>query len=159
MAAATRTFTVMDTPPRVWTVLSDLPRWNRLFGMDDARKRGWGDRFALQSAPARGGRLTMTDAEGRAFQEWEIEEWIPGQKLRLASRKTLCANTMAEMESVIEASILPISALETQVELRFNAKFSHPVWSLMLALIPLKGQLSRVLFRMEKGLIAALSGA
>lgn len=159
MATATRTFTVMDTPERVWAVLSDLPRWNRLFAMEDAQKRGWGDRFTPRGAAGPGARLAMVDGAGRVYQDWEVEDWTPGQRLKLASRSYHSENSMVEMASTIEARITPISQLETQVELRFDAAFSHPVWSLMLAIIPLRGHLSRVLFRMEKGLISALSGA
>lgn len=159
MATAERTFTVLDTADRVWSVVSDLPNWNRLFAMDDARKRGWGDRFVVRSGSGRGALLAMTDGRGRVFQEWEIEEWAPPQRLRLASRRSFNENSMTDMQSTIEVAVMQVSQLETQVVIRFDASFSHPLWSLMLAFVPLKGQISRVLTRMEKGLIAALSSA
>ena len=156
MATISRSFTLLESPERIWAVLSDFPRWNRLFAMRDARRRGWGDRFAVRAGSGAGMQLAMVNAETELFQEWIVDEWTEPSRLRLSSRSCYgSANT--HMRSAFQFDLAPVSSSETRVQIRFESEFSHPLWSLFLFWVPLRGDLTRVVEKMERGLADALT--
>ena len=156
MASYSKSFTLLETPERIWTVLADFPRWDRMMVMPDARRRGWGDRFAVREGAGPGMRLAMINEKRELFQEWRVEEFLPPKRLRLVSEKSYGpGNTHMDSEFVFEVS--PVSPSETKVEIRFDAAFSHPFWSLAFFWLPIRHHLRRMVERMERGLVDALS--
>lgn len=156
MATCSKSFTLLETPQRIWAVLVDFPRWDRLLVMRKARSRGWGDRFAVRAGAGAGMELAMINGESELFQEWAVDEWSEPTRLRLSSR--LChgeANT--HMNASFEFNLSPVSTTETRVEIRADADFSHPFWSVALFWLPIKGEVSRVVDRMERGIVQAVS--
>lgn len=156
MASASRSFSILEPAAKAWPAVADLNRW--VLALPDAKKKGWGDGWSLQQAPAPGAPVEMR-LEGRVVQDWQIEEWTPERKLRLASRAWK-GNEHTSMASSLEIGMTQMSPTETLVDLKLESRFDGPNlgWLLNL-LVPLKSDLSRILAHMERGILATLSGA
>lgn len=157
MASHSKSFTLLDTPERIWSILADFPRWNRIFYMPDARKRGWGDRFHVKDKAAQGGTLYMMNEETEVWHEWAIEEFVPPRRLKLSTRRCFSRIPAKHVKAAIELTVTPVSAGETKVDVRLDAELSDPFWSFFTFWIPLKGILRKVVDNMEQGLARALS--
>lgn len=156
MTKVARSITILDTPERVWALISDFSRWDRLLQIPDARKKGWGTSFTVRSGAARGMQLAMLE-NGQLVQDWEVEEWEPGKRLRIASRKYYGRPAQA-MRSNLDFGITSAGEGQTRVEIVFETCFVDKQWGWVFNLVPMKGEAARFLSRMEKGLLNALSG-
>jgi hypothetical protein len=156
MASATRSFTILETAAKSWPVVVDVNRW--VLALPDAAKKGWGDRWHAPQALTAGAPVSML-LGAQVVQEWQVEEWSPERKLRLASR-VWKGREPQSMSSAIEIGMTQMTQTETLVDLKLDARFDGASFGFLFnLLVPLKGDLNRLLAHMEKGIIAALSGA
>lgn len=156
MASYSKSFTLLETPDRIWSVLSDFPRWDRMMVMPDARRRGWGDRFHVREGSGPGMRLAMINEKTEIFQEWVVHEFVPPKRLRLANEKCYGPGN-SHMSAEFAFDITPVSPSETKVEIRFDAALNHPFWSLIFFWLPIRHHCRRLVERMERGLVDALT--
>lgn len=155
MAQVGRSFKVLDSAEKTWAAVSDINRW--VLALPEARNKGWGDAWSVsQLAP--GAPVAMYLGQ-KLVQEWQLEEWQPPRKLRLASRRWR-GEPRQSMASWIEVGVTQVSATETVVDLKLETRFNAPNFGFLLnLLIPVKQDLNRVLARMEKGMLAVLAAA
>jgi hypothetical protein len=157
MARASHEFGVLDPPERVWAAISDFSRWNRYLKIPDARKRGWGDSFAVRAGSGQGMDLAML-CDGDIVQDWIVEVWEPPQRLRLASRACY-THPMKAMASSIDFTLASVSAAETRVSIVLETSFTDPTYGWFLNLVPMRGELAKALERMSAGILDVLQGA
>lgn len=157
MVKVARSVNIVDSPERIWAVISDFPRWDRLLHITDPQKKGWGNSFVVRAGSERGMELAMLD-RGKLVQDWVVEDWSPGKRLRIASRK-FYGDPRKATEASIDFTVAPAaSAGQTNVNILFEARFTHPTWGWFMNVFPLKSEFARFVGRMERGLLEALAG-
>lgn len=157
MATVKNTFTVLDTPEKVWAALADFALWDRYLGIPDPQPKGWGSRFKLEGPPAAGARLQMLFGE-KLMQEWKIDEFTPPSRLRLSS-EVWHGSQPVRMDSYFDIEIVRVSGTECQVNATFDTFFSHPFLGPLMFIVPLKGDMNACLRKMERGVLEQLDGA
>lgn len=154
MAQAKRTFSVLEPAAKAWLAAANVNRWTLL--LQDAAKKGWGDRWSAQSL-APGSPVLMLLGE-RVVQEWAIDETVPEQRLRLSSR-VWRGRPQGSMASSLMVTMTQMSPAETMVDLSVETRFDAPNWGFFFNMLaPVEKDLRRLLAHMEKGIVDALSG-
>jgi uncharacterized protein YndB with AHSA1/START domain len=156
MTSVSHSFTALLSPDKMWRALTDFNRWSGYLIIEDAKDKGWGNRWQAQGEPGQGMKLMLYDDQA-LMQEWTVQDWAPPKRLKLASSSWRASPQLA-MDSSLEFTLTPVSPVETRFEIRMDARFSHPILGIFLSVIPIKTELSRALARFERGLVAALSG-
>lgn len=153
MALATRSFSVLETADKTWAAAADVNGW--VLALPDAATKGWGDRWKADTLGP-GAAVSMLGDAG-VVQEWQIEEWYPARKLRLASRAWK-GRPQSSMTSWLELGMTQISATETLVDLKLETRFDNSNWGWLLNIVvPLKKDIDKVLAYMERGIVERLS--
>lgn len=156
MTSVSHSFTALLSPEKMWRALVDFNRWGGYFIIEDGKDKGWGNRWQAQGEPGQSMRLSLF-SDQTLVQEWSVQEWSPPKRLKLSSFAWHGSPYLA-MESTLDFTLTVASPVETKFDMRMDARFTHPFLGIFLSCVPLKKELSRVLARFERGLVAALSG-
>lgn len=159
MAQRQRSFSVLETPDRIWAALSDPGAWEQYLPYCPPQYYGWGRRFRPLDAMGAGARLQMLHGE-EVVQDWTVAEWQPPQRLKLAST-AWHGRSELRMASSVTVEVASLSPVESTVTLTLETAFTHPLFGLLMAftpLTPLGRALNSGLAHMERGILARLDG-
>ena len=155
MTSVSLSFTALLPPEKIWRALTDFDRWGGYLVLEDAKEKGWGNRWQAQGQPGPGMKLSVYFDQA-LMQEWAVEDWSPPKRLKLSSTAWHGSRPYA-MRSSLEFTLSAASPVETKVDMVLETEFSHPIFGVIFKIVPLKKEFSRVLARFERGLVAALA--
>jgi hypothetical protein len=156
MAIAQHSFTINAGNDTVWLLLSDFTKWSQFFVMEQPQTKGWGSNFAIREGSGVGAKLDMF-WDQKLMQVWEVEVWTPRRQLRIASKS--CHDIFfKDMKSSIEISLKTVGDQKTQIDATFESQFTNPFFGpIFNSLVPLQGELRKILARMEESLQVLLT--